>query len=366
MTIENLSLQNLFRSEALAFPKYTLGEPVEATRLHQNETLGLDDSEREEFARVLADAVRTGEAVNTYPSLEPSRLLRAYGSALDVPASHIEVTSGSSQALTLIAEALFGPGRTVALTTPSFSLYGSLARLHGSAVCEISLDANFRFTREAFFQKDVLESQVALVCSPNNPTGTVCPSDILLEFAENYRGVLIVDEAYIEFCRDAGVVSFIQQALSRRNVIVLRTLSKAWGLAGLRVGALVACPEVVSIFRALKPPYSIAWPSEVLAAHVLETKKANVAKRIDLVLRQRNELSEILSRSTKIELLTHSQANFVFFKSPVAAELERHCLADGFLVRRYGAGRLANAVRISMPPVERFRHLKDVLKGVLE
>lgn len=365
MILEGDCLKSLFRSEALAFPKYTLGEPSHGIRLHQNETLGLDVAEREEFAQVLADAVRNNEAINTYPSLEPSRLLRAYAATLDVPVSHLEVTSGSSQALTLIAEALFGAGRTVALTAPSFSLYGSLARLHGSSVCEIALDAHFRFTRDSFFRKEVLESQVALVCSPNNPTGTVCPSELLMEFIENYHGVLVIDEAYIEFCRESSVRSFVQEAMRRKNVIVLRTLSKAWGLAGLRVGALVACPEVISVFRALKPPYSIAWPSEVLAAFVLENKKNAVAMRIGSVIEQRNELAEILSQSPKVELLTESQANFVFFNSSDPAELEKNCLAEGFIVRRYSAGRLARAVRISMPPAEKFPHLKDVLKGIL-
>jgi len=366
MKIKSARVNALFRAEALAFPRYSLNEASSGIRLHQNETLGLSALEREEFANILAASAQEPESINTYPSLEPSRLLKSYSAALNIPVENIEVTSGSSQALTLLAEALFCQGRTVAVTSPSFSLYANLVRLYGAEVVEISLNENFNFSSETLFSENVLNSDVAIVCSPNNPTGTVCDQELLVKFADNFRGVLVVDEAYVEFARDPLRQSFLAEAIKRENVIVLRTLSKAWGAAGLRVGAIVANEEIVSLFRALKPPYSIAWPSEILASYVLECKSGIIKNRIKNVVMQKNELLQILRECAQVTVVTNSEANFVFFITSRADILERALFDAGFLVRRYSSGRLRNAIRISMPPQSEFERLKNILIEVLK
>lgn len=366
MRVNSARVNALFRSEALAFPRYALNEASSGIRLHQNETLGLSALEREEFANVLAASAREPESINTYPSLEPSRLLKAYAAALNVPAENIEVTSGSSQALTLLAEALFCPGRTVAVTSPSFSLYANLVRLYGARVVEISLNENFNFSSDVLFSENVLNCNVAIICSPNNPTGTVCDQDLLVKFADTFKGVLVVDEAYVEFVSDSTCQSFLAEAIKRDNVIVLRTLSKAWGAAGLRVGAIVANDEIISLFRSLKPPYSISWPSEKLASYVLESKSSVTKNRVQSAVLQRNELLKILRECAQVSVVTNSEANFIFFITPLADALERVLFDAGFLVRRYSSGRLVNAIRISMPPQIEFERLKNLLIEVLK
>jgi histidinol-phosphate aminotransferase len=365
MNASSNRMRELFRKEALAFPRYTLKENDTGIRLHQNETLGLSAEERTEFAQVLARALEKSESVNIYPSLEPTRLLQAYAATVDVPAENIEVTSGSSQALTLLAEALFEPGRKVAITSPSFSLYKHLVHLYGATAVDIELDSSFNFDPAKLFSKEVLDCQVAVLCSPNNPTGTLCSPELILKFAEHFRGMLVVDEAYIEFTRNPEQQSFVKQALQRENVVVLRTLSKAWAAAGLRVGAMISHRENISLFRSLKPPYSIAWPSEILACHILENKQQLTRTRIARTAESRDVLKRLLSECTQVETQSDSQANFVFITTPKASELESVLLEQGFIVRRYSAGRLAQAVRISMPPDSEFERLKTVLLEVL-
>jgi histidinol-phosphate aminotransferase len=365
MSMSSNRMHELFRREALRFPRYTLKENDTGIRLHQNETLGLSDEEKKEFAQVLSQALLKSESINIYPSLEPTRLLKAYAAALEVPEENIEVTSGSSQALTLLAEALFAPGRRVAVTQPTFSLFANLVRLYGAEVVDIELDSSFSFDPLKLFSAEVLGCQVAIVCSPNNPTGTVCTPEMLLEFADRFSGLLVVDEAYVEFAQNPLKQSFVKQALRRDNVVVLRTLSKAWAAAGLRVGAMVSHKDNIALFRALKPPYSIAWPSEVLACHVLEHKVEPTRARIARTVEQKNSLMRLLSECSLVEMQADSQANFVFFTTPKAEELESALLAAGFLVRRYGSGRLAQAVRISMPPENDFERLKNILIEVL-
>lgn len=365
MPKEQKTLQELFRAEALSFPKYALNEPPARTRLHQNEMLLLTQSEREELISVLARSAENGSAINTYPSLQPERLLTAFARSLNVSPDNIEVTAGSSQALTLLAEALFAAGRRVAITAPSFSLYAHLARLYGSDVTPIDLDENFEFSPRNLFSAQVLESDVAIICSPNNPTGTTLSYETILEFADQFKGVLVVDEAYFEFFAPRGGVSCVGLATHRNNVIVLRTMSKAWAGAGLRVGAMVAHRDVMSIFSALKPPYSIAWPSEVMAAYLLSEKAEETAVRVQTTISQLDELQAALKGLGAVECLADSKANFVFFKTSQAARLEDSLVQKGFLIRRYSGGRLNDCVRISMPPSEYFESLKTSLLEVL-
>jgi histidinol-phosphate aminotransferase len=365
MIDDSLSMEQLFRPEAIRFPKYTLNEPLGLTRLHQNEMLLLDESDRTELADELRFRMQSSEAFNTYPSLQSDELLNAFAQSLNVPFENIEVTAGSSQALTLIAEALFGPHRTVAITTPSFSLYAHLAALYGSPVVPVSLDEKFEYSAAALFSEQVLNAQAAILCTPNNPTGTTLSFETIVEFAGTFKGVVVIDEAYFEFFAAQGGKSCVQWAIGRKNVIVLRTLSKAWAAAGLRVGAMVAHKDVISLFRALKAPYSIAWPSEVLAAFILSKKQAVTHERVKQTVQQVAEIEQCLRTLGGIETLSNSKANFVFFKTERAAELEKTLAASGFLIRRYSSGRLENCVRISMPHAESFEHLKSELRKVL-
>jgi histidinol-phosphate aminotransferase len=365
MNNEELSLDKLFRPEALSFPKYSLNEPSALTRLHQNEVLLLEESDRMELVEEMRRRIKSSEAFNTYPTLEPVELLNAFANSLNVPIENIEVTAGSSQALTLIAEALFGPARTAAITAPSFSLYAHLAALYGSPVVPVTLDERFEYKPEALFSDQVLNAHVAILCTPNNPTGTALSFETVVEFASQFKGVLVIDEAYFEFLEAQGGQSCVQWATGRKNVIVLRTLSKAWGAAGLRVGAMIAHRDVINIFRALKAPYSIAWPSEVLASYILSKKQNATRERVGKTVQQVAALEECLSGCRGIDFLARSRANFVFLKSARAGTLEKALTAEGFLIRRYSAGRLENCVRISMPPPCRFEKLKSELRKVL-
>lgn len=362
MTETSESIVNrIFRKEALSFPAYSLSETVGAVRLHQNESHSLSSSDREELAALFADALCAAGSISQYPSLASDRLVTAYAQSLGVLNKNIEVTAGSSQALTLIAEAFFGIGRRVAITHPSFSLYANLVRLYSAQVELLDLDDSFEFRKENIFREEVLGADAIILCSPNNPTGTLCERDLILELANRCRGILIVDEAYIEFADDAAQQSFIAEAVRRPNVIVLRTLSKAWAAAGLRVGCIVAHEDVIRVMRALKPPYSITWPSELIASHFLETKQEHTQKATHEVKLQRDALSILLRQCRHVSFVSHSQANFVFFVTQKADVLERVFNDSGFLIRRYHGGRLANAVRISMPPASEFEKIRDIL-----
>lgn len=356
-----------FRPEARAARPYTLVEPAGAARLHQNEGAPLPSERTAEIAAVVARTLEEERTLHCYPNLRSERLHRAYARRLGVGEGDLEITAGSSQGIALVALGCFAPGRSVAIATPSFSIYEHYARLYGCHVHPIRLDAAMAYAREEVFAPEVLAANVVIVCTPNNPTGGIFPSAWVGELCDRARGLVVVDEAYIEFAPEAA--SVVSEAPRRANLVVLRTLSKAWGLAGLRLGALVTNAALLPVFAALKPPYSVSFLSETVGAHVLESWDAVLGERVAHTRTEREETARALADVPGITLF-ESHANFVCFRHPDVARLEsvlreRHNL----LIRVYGStGPLANVARASMwDPASNalFRsHAPAILRGL--
>ena len=337
-----------FRKQALAAAPYTLNEPANSMRLHQNEGLPWDAKLASACTQKLVEALTSDRPFNLYPNLVPEKLRDAFADYLNIPTQNIEVTSGSSQGLALLAQACFEPGRKVAITSPSFSLFEGYANLYGASVVPVPLAADYSYTYEAVFAPEVLSADVAIFCTPNNPTGGVLPYKWLCEFADRFSGLLVLDEAYFEFAEASGHQSFLTECLLRPNVLVLRTLSKAWAGAGLRVGVMIASQPVLSVFSTLKPPYSIPYPSEVLATWLLQERRADLAERIALTVAEKTRIEAVLVRIPGLELFV-SHANFVCFRHARAVELEEYLRTQhSILVRAYSGWRLHNVIRANV------------------
>lgn len=341
-----MKVRSFFTAAALGAHEYTLVEPLGAARLHQNEGAPLPAERPQEIADVVARALREERSLHCYPSLRSARLYAAYARFLGVDEKKLEVTAGSSMGLSLLSQGCFAPGRTVAIVQPSFSIYEHYARLQGCSVVEIPLDANMAYVKEALLAPNVLDADVVIVCTPNNPTGTLLPSSWVRELCDKARGLVVVDEAYIEFAPEAE--SLAPDAQQRSNLVVLRTLSKAWGLAGLRLGALVSSEANVAVFRALKPPYAFSFLSEVVGAHVLEHWGDILAERVAYTKGVRDHFAAAL-KAHGVELFD-SHANFVCFRHPAVHDWERILREEeSILIRVYGrTGPLANVARVSV------------------
>lgn len=351
--IAQVSAQTFFRKQALNAEKYNLIESENPIRLHQNEGLpwpsGLAAQEMAvQGMEILLEALISERSFNLYPNLVPTKLTRAFAKYLEIPEENIEVTSGSSQGLCILAQACFEPGRTIAITSPSFSLFEGYAKLYGAEIVPIFLSKNYSFTREAIFSLEVLATDVAIFCSPNNPTGGIVPYDWLCEFSDKYSGLVVVDEAYFEFAHALGFKSFLQECITRPNVLVLRTLSKAWGAAGLRVGAMIASKPLIKVFSALTPPYSVPFPSDVLATWFLQKRQQDLADRVKITLAEKVRVETFLQSIPGIELF-QSHANFVCFTHVRAAALEFHLRTEhSILIRFYMEPRLQNFIRANV------------------
>lgn len=354
------------RPESRVFKPYSIAQGDGFARMHQNECY-LEDRMRSSLVSELTDVVRAAwsgqSGPHVYPDLVSLALRTAYAAYLGLTTQEVEVFSGSSEALYTIAAGCFKPSASVAFLNPSFSLLTELVQLWGACHVPIALNDDLTVVRESLFSHDVLESDVVILCEPNNPTGTSIRHAWIEEFLNRARGLVVVDEAYFEFlkARDESCVSFVEQLSSRDNLVVLRTLSKAWGAAGLRVGALASCPRWVNFFSGLRRPYSIPQPSEIMGTHLLNTKQHMMRR---LVADSVYACGVIASELVKIKgvHVFPSATNFVFFRTKTAANIARMAIDEKILVRQVGA----DLIRVSPWDAQTNRRFVEIVRKAVE
>jgi histidinol-phosphate aminotransferase len=307
-----------------------------------------------------------GLGCNRYPEPQPLELMSALAELYGVRRDQLLVGRGSDEAIDLLVRAFCHAGRdAIVIQPPTFGMYSVCARIQGAAVIEVPLAEDFTLDVDALLAAVTPAVKLVFVCTPNNPTGQQVPrSDIerlLRELAG--RALLVVDEAYAEFA-DAGSVADLLDR--HENLAVLRTLSKAWALAGVRIGSLLANAEVVSLLRRILPPYPLPLPCVDAALLALSGwGKVNARERVNHVRDQRALMSGQLSRLPSVRAVLPSHANFLAVRFVDAGAAYRCLLADGVVVRdvrRYP--NLGDALRITIgTPAENARVLA-VLKGL--
>ena len=313
-------------------------------------------------------------ALRAAGSLSPE-LLRRYPKKTEVEAllaarfgrspGEVIVTAGGDDALDRCCRAVLEPGRTLVMPVPTFEMIGRSARIAGAHVVEVEWPDGSFPAEELLDRADEQTGMIAVV-SPNNPTGCVAPSGAILSIAQAAPRVLIVvDFAYIEFAS----VDPTAQLLEAPNVVVVRTFSKAMGLAGLRLGYALGQERVIDWLRTVGSPYPTSGPSLAVAEAVLHDgfEGADHASAYAAMVRgQRQSLRRLL-----IELgfnAPPSEANFVLARHPLAAGVHAGLLRRGISVRAFpGVPRLDDALRITCPGDDAgFRRLARSLRAVVE
>jgi histidinol-phosphate aminotransferase len=333
------SVAHLLRPELRDFTAYHAASPRRGVvRLHANES-----SWR-------APWDETDDGLNRYPDPRPAALLGALAGLYGVAPAAVLATRGSDDAIDLLVRAFCRAGEDAVLVCPpTFGMYGVAARLQGAAVVEVPLKRDFSPDLKAIRAAARPGVKLVFLCSPNNPTGNTFPAAVVDELCAVLAGhsVIVVDEAYIEFARDDG---FAGGLASHPNLVLLRTLSKAWGLAGARVGALLADPELIAILRALVPPYPL--PSLATEAALRRLKPAEAAaarRRTQGVIRRREALAGALRQLPAVRRVWPSEANFLLVRFQNAAAAMATCEDAGVLVRDFSRQpRLAGCLRITV------------------
>lgn len=268
--------------------------------------------------------------VNRYPDPHQKQLKQALAHLKGGDTAQIFVGNGSDEAIDLCFRIFCEPGQdNVVAIAPTYGMYGVAAAINNVAVREVPLDAETYALNVDHMLAAVDEhTRLMWVCSPNNPTGNAFELADLERLANNFNGILVVDEAYADFSEKGSMLSVLDK---HPNLVVLQTLSKAWGMAGLRLGLAFAAEPIAQLFARVKYPYNVNGPTQQEVMRRLETEPhgAHVAE----VVAQRQMLAKALSDLACVVKVFESDANFLLVKVTDADKIYDQLVAEGIIVR---------------------------------
>lgn len=273
--------------------------------------------------------------INRYPEPQPARLRASMAALYGVDAQDLVITRGADDAIDMLVRAFCRPNvDAIAITAPTFTAYEHFARLQGARVIEAPLNTDFEFDADAYVAAIANETNVklAFICSPNNPTGNEVDPVLVLRVADALpETIIVLDEAYLEF---SSTPSLAAEAVRRPNLVVLKTLSKAYGLAGARIGCAIGDPEVIAIASRALPPYPLPSPSvEAAMAALSPARRAIHQGRIERIKEERERLARLLQSSPIVKSVREGGGNFLFLQVDDAEALGAKLRSLGIRVR---------------------------------
>jgi histidinol-phosphate aminotransferase len=344
------------RATLAGVPAYRAGlpAPVGAYKISSNE------NPYPPLPSVTAAVERAVAQLNRYPDFSATDLVGAIAQRYDVPAAHLAVGTGSVGVAQQIVQATAGPGDEVVFAWRSFEAYPIITRVCGATAVMVPLDANDRHDLGAMLAAITDRTRLVFVCNPNNPTGTAVRRAELEAFLHAVPEDLLVvlDEAYGEFIRDAQVPDGIELYRGRPGVCVLRTFSKAYGLAGLRVGFAVAHEPVAEALRKTAVPFGVSTIAQVAAVASLAAED-ELRARVEQIVKERDRMVAVLAdQGWRVPV---SEANFVWLRlGPRTAAFADACAAAGVVVRSYGVDEALGGVRVTVGEPEATDRFLDV------
>lgn len=278
-----------------------------------------------------------------------------------VPARNIFVGNGSDEAIDILFRSFCNPGvDNVIIVPPTYGMYEVSANINDVQLKRVNLTADYQLNLEGIAEAIDKNTKLIFICSPNNPTGNSINRDDIETILANFEGIVIIDEAYINYSRQK---SFIQELTEYANLVVLQTLSKAWGLAALRVGMAYASEEIIEVFNRVKPPYNINEASQKLALEALKNVK-QVNDWIKEILKERDALVLALKNFDFVIDIYPSDANFILVKTVNADDTYQYLTQQGIIVRNRNKVELCEGcLRITVGTPEENQALINSLKN---
>lgn len=357
-------------SEAQALLKYDIGEstrglarkvgkkPSEIVKLNANENLFVP---RDFLVGLLRDVAEEIDP-RLYPIDESSELVEALGSYLKASPGEIVVGTGSDQLIELVSRMALGRGDEALSIAPTFSMYERCARIERSSYRAIPLREDFALDTELILAAVTPRTRLLFICSPNNPTANQFDKGEIKRLAESFDGFVVVDEAYAEFAE--GSVIHLTRKLD--NLIVLRTFSKAFGLAGLRLGYAVANPDLATLMtERLQLPFSVSVIALRLGLKLLQNVEV-VESAVRALKDERGSLIERLNEMTGVRAFD-SETSFVLFQVETSSdEVYEALLDEGVIVRNIGRVlSFDDCLRVAVAPSSLSERFLAALGGVL-
>ena len=301
---------------------------------------------------------------NRYP--DPSQLeLKATIAELNqVEPNQIILGNGSDEIIDLLFRAFCEPGiNNVIIPQPTYGMYSVSAAVNNVEVKHPSLDQNFQLDLATTFKSIDPNTRIIFLCSPNNPSGNLLQEENIFQLLGSFNGIIVVDEAYIDFASSDG---FLPSLSEYPNLVVMQTFSKAWGLAGLRLGVGFASKEIIQLLNTIKPPYNINSVTQNIALATIQNEAQKI-EQVSSIIIERELMSKKLSQFSFVRKIYPSDANFLLVKVSNAQSCYDYLLSRGIIVRnRSSVIHCDSCLRITIGTEKENEILIEMLKAYEE
>jgi histidinol-phosphate aminotransferase len=296
---------------------------------------------------------------NRYPDPLQLDVKDAISKIKGVPIENTFLGNGSDEAIDLLFRAFCNPGKdNVIILPPTYGMYEVSANINDVEVRKVDLLPNFQLDLEKIAETIDVNTKIIFICSPNNPTGNSITRTDIETILANFKGLVVVDEAYINYAKQK---TFIQELTEYANLVVLQTFSKAWGLAALRLGMAFSSRQVIDILNKVKPPYNINQATQDLALEALKNIQ-KVNEWIKITVAERERLSSELAKLSLVIEVYPSDANFILVKVTDAQKTYNDLVDKGIIVRdRSKVSLCEGCLRITVGTTEENNELISVL-----
>ena len=337
------------------------------TKLVRQNILDLDPykSARDEYtgtAKVFLDANENPYGtLNRYPDPYQQQLKQLIAKTKKVSINQLFIGNGSDEIIDLLFRVFCNPGKDKAVVfTPSYGMYSISAAINQVELYKIPLSESFSIIPESI-QPFTADDSVKLlfICSPNNPTGNCVSPDVLRSILGAFNGIVVVDEAYIDFCPEQSCINLLEEF---PNLVITQTMSKAWGLASARIGIGMANKQIIALLNKVKPPYNVSGPNQQAAINALN-KRDFFRSRIEKIIEQRRQLANELQTFDQVLEVYPSQANFLLVRFRNAQKIYEDLIREQVVVRNRNS-LIEGCIRISIGSENENEKLLEALKKI--
>lgn len=307
----------------------------------------------------LGSPIRNSLDLHRYPTPTHDGLRNKIAKWRHVDYENIFLGVGSDEPIDLLIRIFCEPGKdSIIITPPTYGMYKVAAHINNVAIKEVLLDELFQLRPQEILNSADVTTKILYLCSPNNPTANSLKLADMVKLAASFPGIVVVDEAYIDFAKQESMAPLVQQY---PNLVVLQTFSKSFGLAGIRLGIAISSPEIIRVMLQVKAPYNINKLTADTAAKAFENLPL-VKFNIEKIIEEREYLADQLRQIPQVKKVYPSDANFLLFKINDAQNIY-HKLADKGVIVRYRGNepRCENCLRLTIGmPDENVRFLKTL------
>jgi len=300
--------------------------------------------------------------LNRYPDPQQILLKTKLATLKQVLPDQILLGNGSDEVLDLLFRAFCEPNQDAVLTlTPTYGMYRVLANLNAIENQAVTLNSKFQIKIDDVLKAIHPNTKMIFICSPNNPSGNLLDTKAIEGILEAFGGLVVIDEAYIDFTDSK---SWIERLSEFPNLVVTQTLSKAYGLAGIRLGICYASTDIISVLNKIKPPYNINLLTQNAAFEGISNQE-NTKKQIDMILSEREKLIQNLNNLSFVKTIFPSDANFILIRVDDANMRYTQLIAKGIIVRnRHGQPLCDHCLRITVGTPEENLKLIQALQTI--